>query len=78
MSLTLRRMNGHPKKWWNCEFQPTKWMKEEDEDEELNAQRQEQIAQKEDKSRAVVLEMLGDLPSAGTCSMLQYCSLSMM
>jgi peptidyl-prolyl cis-trans isomerase-like 4 len=40
----------------------------EDEDEELNAQRQEQIAQKEDKSRAVVLEMLGDLPSAGTCS----------
>ena len=43
---------------------------EEDEDErdpERARQREEEIQKKEDASRAVVLEMLGDLPSAGMC-----------
>lgn len=37
---------------------------EDEEDEEAARARQEQIEKKEDHSRAVVLEMLGDLPSA--------------
>ena len=39
---------------------------EDEQDTEQARQREEEIAKKEDKSRAVVLEMLGDLPSAGT------------
>ena len=35
--------------------------------EEDQKKRQEELQKKEDKSRAVVLEMLGDLPSAGKC-----------
>ena len=38
---------------------------EDEQDTEQARQREEQIQQNEDKSRAVVLEMLGDLPSAG-------------
>ena len=38
-----------------------------EEDEEAEKRNQIKRAQKEDKSRAVVLEMLGDLPSAGKC-----------
>jgi peptidyl-prolyl cis-trans isomerase-like 4 len=42
-------------------------VEEEDElDPERARQREEEIKKKEDTSRAVVLEMLGDLPSAGT------------
>jgi peptidyl-prolyl cis-trans isomerase-like 4 len=39
---------------------------EDEQDAERARQREEEIKLKEDKSRAVVLEMLGDLPSAGT------------
>jgi peptidyl-prolyl cis-trans isomerase-like 4 len=39
---------------------------EDDQDPERARQREEEIMKKEDTSRAVVLEMLGDLPSAGT------------
>ena len=47
---------------------PANQVEEEEEDEqdpERARQREEEIKKKEDTSRAVVLEMLGDLPSAG-------------
>jgi hypothetical protein len=45
----------------------------DEQDMERARLREEEIAKKEDKSRAVVLEMLGDLPPAGTLLFAAVC-----